>query len=115
MTSAKICKKFLLKTVSSNHLKLIFFSIYITGLVFKWIKENNGVKYFEEQNIKKSQLLYETMEKSRGFYTAIINKDSQSRVNIPFRVGGPKGDENVEAKFVKEAKEKRMDGLKGHR
>lgn len=79
------------------------------------MKENKGVKYFEEQNIKKSQLLYKTMENSRGFYTAVINKDSQSRVNVPFRVGGPKGDEKVEEKFVEEAKEKGLDGLKGHR
>ena len=75
----------------------------------------NGVKHFEEQNLKKSQLLYETIDNSKGFYKAVINKDSQSRINVPFRVGGPNGDEVVEAKFVQEAKLKGLVGLKGHR
>lgn len=91
------------------------FSIYITGLVFKWMLKSGGVGHFEKQNIEKAKLLYQTMEESRGFYTAVINKDSQSRVNIPFLIGGPKGDTNVQKKFVEEAKAKGMDGLNGHR
>lgn len=55
------------------------------------------------------------MEDSKGFYTAVINKDSQSRVNIPFRVGGPRGDDVIEKKFVQEAKNMGLDGLSGHR
>lgn len=77
--------------------------------------KSGGVKYFEEKNLEKSKLLYSTIDESRGFYTAIINKDSQSRVNIPFRIGGPKGDETVEKKFVLAAKATGMDGLSGHR
>lgn len=91
------------------------YSIYITGLVFKWMLKVGGVKYFQEENIKKSKLLYKTMEDSKGFYTAVINKDSQSRVNIPFRVGGPRGDDVIEKKFVQEAKNMGLDGLSGHR
>jgi len=91
------------------------YSIYITGLVFKWMVKSGGVKYFEERNIAKANLLYDTMECSKGFYRAVINKDSQSRVNIPFRVGGPDGDEALEKEFATEAKKLGMDGLSGHR
>lgn len=47
------------------------------------------------------------------FLRAVIEKGSQSRVNIPFRVG--KGDENLEAKFTEEAKKHGLVGLAGHR
>lgn len=91
------------------------FSIYVTGLVLRWMSKNGGVKYFEERNKRKAELLYQTMEDSRGFYNAVINKDSRSRVNIPFLVGGPKGDPVVEKKFVAAAKQVGLDGLNGHR
>lgn len=91
------------------------YSIYITGLVFKWILKNGGIEYFEQQNAKKAELLYETIECSKGFFKAVINKDSQSRVNVPFRVGGPYGDDVVEKKFVEEAKKSGLHGLGGHR
>ena len=83
----------------------ILFSIYITGLVFKWILKNGGVDYFHELNTKKSKLLYDTIDDSLGFYKPIINEGSRSRVNIVFRVGGPQGDSDVEKKFVEKAKE----------
>jgi len=91
------------------------YSIYITGLVFKWMLKSGGVSHFEKRNIEKSKLFYETMENSKSFYAAVINKDSQSRVNIPFRVGGEKGNEELEKEFVKEAKKIGLDGLNGHR
>lgn len=91
------------------------YSIYITGLMFKWVLKNGGIEYFHELNTKKSQLLYGTIEDSRGFYKAVINKGSQSRVNVPFRVGGPYGDEAAEKKFVEEAKSNGLHGLSGHR
>jgi len=91
------------------------YSIYITGLVFKWMLKSGGVSFFEKRNIEKSKLLYETMENSKSFYVAVINKDSQSRVNIPFLVGGPNGNEALEKEFAQEAKKQGLDGLSGHR
>jgi len=91
------------------------YAIYITGLVFKWMVKCGGVQFFEKRNISKSTLFYDSMENSDGFYAAIINKDSRSRVNIPFRVGGPNGNEALEKEFVKEAKKRGLDGLAGHR
>ena len=79
------------------------------------MRKLGGVEYFEKEAIKKSQLLYNTIAESKGFYTALVDKESQSRVNIPFRVGGPFGDEFVEKSFVQVAKSYGLDGLSGHR
>ena len=83
------------------------------GLVFKWMKRNGGVSFFENRNIEKAKLFYDAMKGSRGFYQALVNEDSQSRVNIPFLVAH--GDDEVQKKFVKQAKAKGLDGLAGHR
>ncbi|XP_002158901.3 probable phosphoserine aminotransferase isoform X1 [Hydra vulgaris] len=91
------------------------YSIYITGLVLKWMKKLGGLEYFEKQTHEKSQLLYNTIADSKGFYTALVEVKSQSRLNISFRVGGPNGDESVEKSFVQLAKERGLDGLSGHR
>ncbi|XP_065063757.1 phosphoserine aminotransferase-like [Rhopilema esculentum] len=89
------------------------YSIYITGLVLNWMKRQGGVQTFEERNARKAKLFYDTMENSKSFYSAIIDPCARSRVNIPFRVG--QGDENLESKFVAEAKSQGLDGLAGHR
>eukprot|EP00794_Sanderia_malayensis_P019577 gene19577-21508_t len=89
------------------------YSIYIMGLVLKWMKAEGGVKVFEERNSRKAELFYKSMERSNGFYEAIIDPEARSRVNIPFRVG--KGDAALEKKFVQEAKSQGLDGLAGHR
>lgn len=88
------------------------YSIYITGLVFKWILKNGGIEAFHNGNIKKSDLLYETIKASGGFFKAIVNEGSRSRVNIVFRVGEG---EVMEKKFVEEARLKGLHGLSGHR
>jgi len=62
------------------------YNIYMTGLVFKWILKNGGIETFHENNTKKSELLYETIETSGGFFKPIVNQGSRSRVNVVFRV-----------------------------
>lgn len=69
----------------------------------------------QNQAAEKSRLLYESMEKSNNFYACPIDANCRSRINIPFRVGGPSGDEAAEAKFLEEAEKLRMFQLKGHR
>lgn len=62
---------------------------------------------------KKSQLVYDRIDKSNGFYSCPIEKPYRSRMNVVFRVGG--GDEALEAEFLKEAQALKMSQLKGHR
>ncbi|CAG9766828.1 unnamed protein product [Ceutorhynchus assimilis] len=91
------------------------FSVYVMEKVLQWIKKNGGVDNMEVQSSRKSGLLYEAMKASNNFYSSPIDKNCQSRINIPFRVGGPQGNEELEEKFLVEAEKRFMYQLKGHR
>lgn len=83
--------------------------------VFQWIKRNGGVEAMEKQAIEKSTLLYNTIEDSNDFYVCPVKPNARSRMNVPFRVGGPNGDDNLEKQFIKEAEQLEMHQLQGHR
>lgn len=68
-----------------------------------------------QNSLKKSQLVYNLIENSNGFYTCPIDKTYRSRMNVVFRVGGNNGDETVEAEFLRGAQQLKMLQLKGHR
>ncbi|XP_060526234.1 probable phosphoserine aminotransferase [Cylas formicarius] len=91
------------------------FSVYVMEKVLQWIKRNGGVGEMENQSAKKSGLLYNTIRNSNNFYSCPIDENVRSRINIPFRVGGPNGDETLEEKFLIEAENRYMYQLKGHR
>lgn len=91
------------------------YNIYILGLVLQWVKDEGGVEKMEENSKLKSQAVYEAIQKSNGFYRATVDPHCRSRMNIPFRIGGPDGDEALEKKFLEEASKRGMIQLKGHR
>lgn len=68
-----------------------------------------------ENSTKKSQLVYNLIDNSDGFYSCPIEKASRSRMNVVFRIGGKDGDESLEKVFLKGAEELKMLQLKGHR
>ena len=86
------------------------FSIWAVGLVLKWIKENGGVKGMQENAAVKSGYIYDVIDSS-DFYRSPVDKRYRSRMNVVFRCPS----EELEAKFVDEAKKEGMLGLKGHR
>ncbi|KAI6203211.1 hypothetical protein M3Y94_00530500 [Aphelenchoides besseyi] len=88
------------------------FAIYITKLVLEWIKEQGGAAEMEKRAKEKSGILYETIDQSDGFYQSMVNEDSRSRMNVPFRV---RSNSELETKFVTEAAAAGMISLKGHR
>lgn len=67
----------------------------------------------EEESKRKSNLLYETIANSNGFYQNNIPNENRSRTNVPFRIKN--GDETLEEKFLKQAEERKMFQLKGHK
>jgi phosphoserine aminotransferase len=85
-------------------------SIYIVGLVLKWIKGLGGVSAIEKRNQIKSDLVYQAIDGSGGFYKGHARAD-RSRMNITFRLPN----EALEEQFASEAKKKDLIGLKGHR
>ncbi len=86
------------------------YSIYIIGKVLKWVKDLGGVEEIEKINRKKAALLYNFLDSSKLFKSPVRVED-RSIMNIPFITG----DENIDAKFIKEAIDKDFINLKGHR
>jgi phosphoserine aminotransferase len=87
------------------------FVIYTINLVLKWVEETiGGLDKMEQMNKEKAGLLYDTIDKS-DFYRGTAAKDSRSLMNVTFRLPS----EELEAKFVAEALNQGLGGLKGHR
>ncbi len=87
------------------------FAVYVLGLVLRWLLEMGGLKEIERRNEEKARLIYEGIDASGGFYRGTAEKESRSRMNITFRLPS----EELEAKFIQEAAEQKLSGLKGHR
>jgi phosphoserine aminotransferase len=86
------------------------FSVYIMGLVLKWLLAQGGLEAVERANIRKAETLYAEIDRT-GFYRGHAQKDSRSRMNVTFRLPN----EELDKKFVKESTAAGLDGLKGHR
>lgn len=86
------------------------FSIYIAKLVFEWVKSKGGVEALQKVNEQKASLLYDYLDNSKMFKGTVIPKD-RSLMNIPFITGN----EELDAKFVKEAVKAGFVNIKGHR
>ena len=86
------------------------YTIYMCGKVFKWLKANGGLEAMKERNEKKAKILYDFLDQSEMFKGTVVPED-RSLMNVPFVTG----DEELDAKFVKEAKAAGFENLKGHR
>ena len=86
------------------------YGIYICGKVFKWLKKMGGLEAMKERNEKKAKVLYDYLDESKLF-KGTVRKEDRSLMNVPFITGN----EELDAKFVKEAKEAGFENLKGHR
>lgn len=85
-------------------------TIYICKLVLEWIKELGGLEAMKERNEKKAKILYDFLDSSEMFKGTVVPED-RSLMNVPFVTG----DEELDAKFVKEATDAGFVNLKGHR
>lgn len=86
------------------------YGIYICGKVFKWIQKMGGLKAMKERNEEKAAILYDFLDESRLF-KGTVRREDRSLMNVPFITGN----EELDARFVKEAKEAGLENLKGHR
>jgi len=87
--------------------------IYSALLTMRWLKANGGVKWIDERNQKKADLLYNCIDNSKLFTATIQEKEDRSRMNICF-VLKPEY-EGLFDDFFKFATSKGMVGIKGHR
>lgn len=86
------------------------YGIYICGKVFKWIEDLGGLEAMEKINREKAAILYDYLDSSSIFKGTVVKED-RSLMNVPFITGS----EELDAKFVKEAKTAGFENLKGHR
>lgn len=86
------------------------FAIYMLALVTDWLKAQGGLKAMEKINDEKAAYLYNFLDNSK-FYASPVAKADRSIMNIVFRTPN----EELDAAFVKEAKENGLTDLKGHR
>ena len=86
------------------------YAIYILKLVLEWIKEKGGVAALQKLNEEKAKILYDFLDSSELFKGTVVPED-RSLMNVPFVTGS----DELDAKFVKEAKAAGLVNLKGHR
>lgn len=86
------------------------YGIYVCGKVFKWLKKMGGLSIMKEKNEEKAKILYDFLDASKLF-KGTVRKEDRSLMNVPFVTGK----EELDAKFVKEAKAAGLENLKGHR
>ena len=86
------------------------YCIYMCGKVFKWLKRMGGLEEMKRRNEEKAKILYDFLDSSRMF-KGTVRKEDRSLMNVPFVTG----DEELDARFVKEAKAAGLENLKGHR
>ena len=86
------------------------YGIYICGKVFKWIKNMGGLEVMKQKNEEKAKILYDFLDESEMF-KGTVAKEDRSLMNVPFVTGN----DELDAKFVKEAKAAGFENLKGHR
>jgi phosphoserine aminotransferase len=86
------------------------FAIYVCMLTLRWLKKIGGVQVMEGINLKKSSLLYETLDNHPDFNPTVQHED-RSRMNVVFTMPDPE----KEKRFLDMCKQEKMVGVKGHR
>lgn len=86
------------------------FAWYLSGLVFKWLKERGGISEMDKTNQAKADLLYGVIDRS-DFYRNDVAVSNRSRMNVPFQLA----DAALDKLFLEESFAAGLHALKGHR
>ena len=86
------------------------YTIYMLGLMLKWLDEQGGVEGMSRLKAEKAKMLYDVLDDSKLF-TGCAEKAARSDMNVTFRTTG----EELDDKFAKEAAAAGFENLKGHR
>lgn len=88
------------------------FPVYIVNLVTKWLLEEiGGLEAMQKINQEKSAYLYDAIDAGDGYYDGHADIDSRSLMNVTWRMPN----DEINAKFIEEAKARDLCELKGHR
>ncbi|HHJ80659.1 MAG TPA: 3-phosphoserine/phosphohydroxythreonine transaminase [Candidatus Tenderia electrophaga] len=83
---------------------------YMAGLAFAHLKKTGGLAAMAEINQRKAAKLYAAIDQS-DFYANPVTAESRSWMNVPFTLA----DAALDAEFLKQASERGLMTLKGHR
>jgi len=86
------------------------YTVYLAGLVFKWLKKQGGLEAMAKINERKAKKLYDAIDKS-GFYRNPVETASRSWMNVPFILAN----EDLDKEFLAGAEAAGLTTLKGHR
>ena len=84
--------------------------VFVIAKVLEWIEGMGGLEAMHAHNKAKAALLYDTMDGSE-FWKPHATVDSRSLMNITWRIA----DNDLEPRFIAEAADAGLMGLKGHR
>ncbi len=87
------------------------FGVYFLKLVMEWLKTQGGLPGIEKLNAAKKDLIYNLIDAHPDFFKGTAEKASRSWMNVTLRLP----DEEKEKKFIAEAKNNGIIGIKGHR
>lgn len=86
------------------------FSIYVSMLNLRWLKNKGGIAVIEQENMVKARALYDEIDRNPLFKGTAAVED-RSRMNVTFVMNNPE----LEGAFLALVKERNLIGLKGHR
>ena len=78
--------------------------------MFQWLKKMGGLKKMEQINRAKAAVLYDFLDQTEFYYSPVAQSD-RSLMNVPFRLKN----EALNDEFLKQAKQRGLAELKGHR
>ncbi len=87
------------------------FNWYLLGLCLRWMLDEGGVQAFGTRNAARAARLYAAIDGSHGFYRNEVAPAVRSRMNVPFFLHDPA----LDAEFLRQAGERGLMGLKGHK
>ena len=86
------------------------FALYLSGLVFRWLKGRGGLAAMAAANEAKAARLYDYIDGS-GFYRNPVETASRSWMNVPFTLA----EDRLDKTFLSGAETRGLMNLKGHR
>ncbi len=87
------------------------FSIVVLNEMLRWIKQNGGVDYFQEESKKKALLLYDVLDSNKEKLVLSVAQDARSYSNVVFNFH----EQETLERFINEAGEAKFHGINGHR
>ena len=91
--------------------KIPVLTLRTTELILEMIKEEGGIEEMDRRCKEKSDLIYQEIDDSIGFYRGYAHPGNRSRTTIVFRI---QGGQSMEKKFVREAEKVGLMQLNGH-